>query len=78
MGANGRKLRCLYHLTIADTCGADAGAAAYTVHYRVDAAKIRIPAAPAGIIRVTDNVAKMRLLAAQFTCHGHDLLLRFR
>src|ERR1700719_359802 len=42
-----------------------------TVHERADAPQIRIPAAAARIIRVTDHVAKVRHLAAQLTLHRH-------
>jgi hypothetical protein len=55
----------------ADAFRTNAHVLSRAVHERADAPQIRIPAAPARIIRVTDHVAKVRHLAAQLTLHRH-------
>jgi hypothetical protein len=41
------------------------------VHQRVDALQVGIPPSAPGIIRVTDDVAKVRPFAAKFTLQCH-------
>src|ERR1700737_4438990 len=67
----GRNSGSLAHAAGADTSRADADVLANAVDYRSDAAQVRIPAAPAHVVRVTDGVAVARLLAADFTCECH-------
>jgi hypothetical protein len=45
---------------------------AHAVHYGADALQIWIPAAAAGVVRVTDHVPERRPLAANLASHSHD------
>jgi hypothetical protein len=47
----------------------------HTFNQRVNPPKIRIPAAPTRIIRVTDHISKVRRLAAHFTLRHRKSLL---
>src|SRR5437867_180762 len=60
-----------------DARGADAHVLAHAVHDGLHAAKIRIPAAAAGIIGVADYVAVVRPFAAVFTLQSHVLTCFF-
>jgi hypothetical protein len=60
-----------------DAAGPNAGSADTNVHahafdHSADALQIWIPAATAGVIRVTDHVAERRPLAANLASHCHD------
>jgi hypothetical protein len=66
------RLRCF-----GDAAGSNAGSAdtdllACAVNHRADALQIWIPAAAAGIVRVTDHIAERRALAANRASHSHD------
>jgi hypothetical protein len=45
---------------------------AHAFHYGANALKIWIPAAAAGIVRMTDHVAERRTFAANLASHCHD------
>jgi hypothetical protein len=51
---------------------ADANVHAHAIDHGANALKIWIPAAAAGIVRVTDHVAERRPLAANLAFHSHD------
>src|SRR5207245_997190 len=61
-----------FHAARADARGTHAHVPTHAIHDRAHAPQIRLPPAPARIIRVTDHVPIVRCLAAQFTlrCHG--------
>jgi hypothetical protein len=45
---------------------------AHAIHHGAHALKIWIPAAAAGVVRVTDHVPERRPLAAYLASHSHD------
>jgi hypothetical protein len=66
------QLGCFRNAAGPNAGSADANVHAHAVDYRANALKIWIPAAAAGIVRVTDHVAERRALAADLAFHCHD------
>jgi hypothetical protein len=62
--------------SVADAGGAGAQALVRSGYYCPDGLKIHVPAAIRHVVRVTDFVAELRALAANFTnsCHNLSIL----
>jgi hypothetical protein len=67
-----RQLGCFRDAAGANAGSADANVLARAIDQGANALKIWIPAAAAGVVRVTDHVAERRPLAANLASHGHD------
>ena len=57
---------------------ADTHALAATLHLGADRPQVDVPAAAGDVVRVADVVARLRLLAADFTNLCHESLQNFR
>jgi hypothetical protein len=66
------ELRCFRDAAGPNAGGANTNLLARAIDYGANTLQIRIPAATAGIVRVADDVAKRRTLAANLAFHGHD------
>ena len=61
------------HAAAANASGAYADVLLHPADHGVHTFQIRIPASPPRVVRVADDVAKMRRFAAQLTPHCHDI-----
>src|SRR6266851_7512290 len=67
-----RQLGCFGDAAGPNTGSADTQAHAHAIDHGAYALKIWIPAAAAGVVRVTDHVTERRSLAANLASHSHD------
>jgi hypothetical protein len=67
-----RGLGCLLYAARPDAGRANTNSLADSAYQRAHALQVRIPTAPTRVIRVADDVSKVRPLAADFAFLRHD------